>query len=91
MSELLSKRALTKKENVPDRFDPEGTPTWTMSRGQVAIEIAALEAKLEAMERVQTAAQAHVNAVRYQLEIEDEPHTHRLLREALAAAQEEQE
>ena len=53
--------------------------------------LAALEAKLEAMEQVQTAAQAHVNAVRYQLEIEDEPHTHRLLREALAAAQQEQE
>ena len=51
MSEPLSKRALTKKENVSDRFDPEGTPTWTMSRGQVAIEIADLEAELEVMER----------------------------------------
>ena len=49
-----------------------------------------LKARLEAMEQVQTAAQAHVNAVRYQLEIEDEPHTHRLLREALAAVQQEE-
>ena len=62
MSEPLSKRALTKKENVPDRFDPEGTPTWTMSRGQVAIEIAALEATLEdAGERLERAGYEHKN------------------------------
>jgi len=47
--------------------------------------LAQAQADVEALREVQRAAQAHINAVRYQIEIEDEPHTHRVLSEKLAA------
>ena len=50
--------------------------------------LAQAQADVETLREVQQAAQNHINAVRYQLEIEDEPHTHRLLSERLAALSE---